>query len=547
MKDPMRNIKTVSHNRGILVLILVLSLVFLAAPRAFALASNNIPLDSPIYLYLEKLAGFGLIHSDIKGIRPFSKAEAARLLLEAETNLPQLQVEGESFAGLIITRLHELLPREVSLRQNPGKAPWLDANPFAGMRLRYAYLNGRPRSYVRDIHDAGHQSAFGFIGGDLRPVEGTVHTTGTEGTPLLENNEGVIFGQGQNLELRWGLEGYLLDKVSVFLEPELLHTPDDDRLELQKGYVKLGGGGLELQAGRDANWFGPGYRGATTLTNNAQNFDLVKISSPEPLDVDWVKRYLGELKYSLIASRFDETGSGDTVRQPYFIGLKLALKPKPWFEIGANIVRQEGGPGFSGQTSLKDQIFGGGDNDHINSIAGIDLRFRIPWLRNMEIFGEYAGEDSASFWPFVESYVAGFYVPRLTADGKNDLRFEYYWGSVMAYGDWQFPAGYVYHNMTPGHSQGGAAQDFFVRYSHWFSVRNNLALEYFHTDRGKQGKMPGQSTEYKNAWRAFWNLPIYGDMDMNLMYGYERINNMNLVGGVKQNNQLFKVDLSYRY
>src|SRR5665647_2776715 len=49
-------------------------------------ASNNVPLDSPVYSYLEKLASFGFITTDIKGIRPFTKAEAARLLLEAERN-----------------------------------------------------------------------------------------------------------------------------------------------------------------------------------------------------------------------------------------------------------------------------------------------------------------------------------------------------------------------------------------------------------------------------------------------------------------------------
>ena len=69
-------------------LALVLSLLLhIGNADAAMLSSANIPLDSPIYLYLEKLSGFGLIKSDIKGIRPFSKAEAARLLLEAEEQL----------------------------------------------------------------------------------------------------------------------------------------------------------------------------------------------------------------------------------------------------------------------------------------------------------------------------------------------------------------------------------------------------------------------------------------------------------------------------
>jgi len=535
---------------------------------AWALASNNIPLDSPIYLYLEKLTGFGLVTSDVKGVKPFSKAEAARLVLEAEKNLSSFEGEGKPFAKGIISRIRELIPREMTLYSEPKMAPWFDLNPLAHARLRYVYLDGVPRNYSRVVLDPGHQSAFGFIGGDLRPLgPGPVTHFGTEGTPLLENNEGIVYRRGHNAELRWAVEGFVASKVSLEVEPLLLNTPEgasDARktsLRLNKGYLKLGGGGLELEVGRDANWFGPGYRGTVTYTNNAKNFDQVKLSSPEPLDVKWIKKYLGDFKYSLVVSRFDETGSGETIRRPYFMGIKMALKPKPWFEIGGNFVRQEGGPGHVGKKpSFIDFIFGGGDTDVSNTIAGIDLRFRIPWLRNTEIYGEYAGEDSALFWPFVESYVAGFYLPRLTDDGRNDLRFEFFYGNQILYVDHNFPvSGYTYHALPVGHSQGGATIDFFLRYSHWFSVRNNLALEYSHTERGNSGRVTVNSSgefdpngvrqcvERKNAVRAIWSLPLYGNFDTKLMYGWEKINNYNLVGGANRTNQVLTVDLSYKY
>ena len=64
---------------------LCLMLVGLASPvGAWTVASNNIPLDSPVYGWLDKLAGFGLVKNDMRGIRPFTRAEAARLLLEQQ-------------------------------------------------------------------------------------------------------------------------------------------------------------------------------------------------------------------------------------------------------------------------------------------------------------------------------------------------------------------------------------------------------------------------------------------------------------------------------
>jgi len=526
--------------------------LFSQASPCYALSSTNIPLDSPVYDYVEKLSGLGLLDSDIRGLRPYSRAEAARLLQEAKDNRPRLAPGKEQLADDVIRRIGELIPREAFLYDKPSEARLFDINPVAYARARYVHLDGQARSYDRDIFIPGDQSAFGFIGGNLRPGDaGIGHESGTEGTPLLENNQGVVYRPGNNGEVRGATEGHLSSKASVLVEPYLLVTPEATELRLGKGYLKLGGGGLELEAGRDENWFGPGRRGALTLSNNAQNFDQVKLSSPEPLDVAWVKKYLGLFKYSLIVSRFDKTGTGSDARQPWFIGTKFALKPKPWWEIGINFARMEGGPGFSGSTSVQDLIFGGGYTNHNATTAGIDLRFRIPWLANTELYGEYVGSDSALFWPIVESYLAGFYIPSLTASGRDDFRFEFFYGNPKLYTDGKFPRGDVYNGMPFGNSQGGGTIEFYSRYSHWFSPRAILALEFWRTDRGDEGRVVAngamQAVERVAAGRISWSLPLYGDMDMNLTYGYEKITNFNLVQGVNQTNQLSTMELRYRY
>lgn len=532
-----------------LIIVFLFSLLLFTSPL-HALTSNNIPLDSPVYLYMEKLSGFGLITSDVRGLKPFSKAEAARLTLEAEAALKAGSADAPAFALELISRLREYMPREIAHRENPASdLPFLNYNPVSSIRMRSVYLDGTPRDYNRTAWDSAHQRAFGFIGPDLRPLGdgGPVRVTGTEGTPLLENNNGTIHPDGLSGEIRWGAEAYMRDKATLLVEPSFLVTENETDLTLNRGYLKVGGGGLELELGRDENWFGQGYRGTTTLTSNAQNFDLVKLSSPEPVDDPFVRKWFGGLKYSLFVSRFDETDAGTSDhRQSWMVGFKLAVKPVEWYEIGANFVRQTGGPGFSGSS---DSIFGGSDNDQSNTIAGVDMRFRIPSLRNTELHGEFSGEDNAGgVWPTVESYVAGFFIPCLTASCSDDFRFEYFYGSVMLYGDWQFPRGYVYHDMTPGHSQGGAGvQEFFTRYSHWFSPRNIVALEYFHTQRGVIGRMPGQEEEQKNAWRGSWRLPVYGEWNAEVMYGWEHINNFNLVPGEDQTNQIVTFDLTYRY
>ncbi len=514
------------------------------------LSSTNIPLDSPIYLYLDKLAGFGLIKSDVKGIRPFSKAEAVRLLLEAEQNLNMLQDNAPAFAQDLVERIRRMIPREVSLRKNPENRPQLiDYNPVSSIRSRIVYLNGVPRDFERLVNDPGNDGYFG-IGNGLRPACASFPCIavqrGSEGTPLSENNNGVVYHQGLNAEMRWAAEGYISDVAAALVEPDILYSREGSfSLRLNRAYFKVGGGWLELEVGKDENWLGLGYRGNITLTNNAENFTMVKLSSPEPFSIGLLS-WLGDIKfkYALIASRFDRTVTDGKERQPWFYAMKLSAKLSDNLEVGFNNSRQVGGPGVNNSMAATLRgLIGGYGTDNSNGLAGYEVRYRIPWLRNLELYGEVSHEDSFS----VQSYVAGFFIPRLTDSGRDDLRFEFFRGNQILYTHGLFVEGYNYKNMPIGESQGGATQDYYAKYSHWFGVRHNVALEYFYTLRGGFGRLPGQAIEAKHSGRMTWNVPVYKDVDARTTYGIERVNNVNLVEGVRRTNQLMMLELRYRY
>lgn len=532
----------------LIILCFALILQFVASPL-WASSSANIPIDSAVYLYLDKLSGFGLLSTDIKGIKPFSKAEVARLVLEAEKKLADGKSPQSEFATELVAAVRALIPREIEqIESRDKKIPIVDCNPVSSLRLRYLWLDGVPRDYSRDVYDPGNDGVFG-LGSGLRPINiypSPAHQRGGEGSPLLENNNGVVYGNGNSGELRWGSEWYLRDFGVALFEPLLLLNGDDTSVRLNRGYMKLGNGAFELEVGKDENWLGLGYRGNITLTSNAENFTQLKLSSPEPFDV----KYIGAMKYAFIAARFDNTTVDSVERQPWFYAVKLSVKPVENLEVGFNLGRQVGGPGVSNSLgNILRGLVGGTSADNSNGLAGIEARYRMPWLRNSELYGEFSGEDTAMFWPIVESYVAGFYFPRLTDDGKNDFRFEFFQGNQILYTHNTFPSGYIYNNMPIGHSQGGATQDFFFRFSHWFSVRSNLAIEYIYTNRGMLGRIAelGQAIERKHAGRVFWNMPLSNDLDWQLGYGVEHVSNMNLVDGVDRINQIAKFEIKYHY
>lgn len=534
-----------------------LFLVLTMAGKAFALSSTNIPLDSPIYLYVEKLSGFGLVVSDFKGIRPYSKSEVARLVKEAEERLAL--AEYPPLAEEYLDRIKQLIPREVALYDEPDEAPFVDIQPVSRAQLRYLYLDGLPRNYYRAVNDPAGDWTFPLL--HFRPKNSTpypVQQRGTEGTPFLENNEGIAYGDGHNLEGRFSGEAHFKALMSALVEPLLLWSSDSEKSQarLNKGYLKVGGGALELELGRDENWLGLGYRGAITLSDNAPNLTVIKLSNPEP----FTSKYLWDLKYDLICSRLDHTVTNGAERQPLYFATKLSFKPFQNMEFGMTLGRQVGGPGVDNSVNATLRgLAGATGDDNSNSLAGFELRFRFPWLRNAEIHAELSGEDRHGIWPKMQSYLAGFMVPRLTASGRDDLRFEYFLGHQRLYQNAIFPEGYNYHNFPLGHSQGGATQDFFLRYSHWFSVRNSMALEVIRTTRGDWGRVPVnafgewdrngvmQGDECKYSLRGFWNLPVYGEWNATLMYGWETIDNWNLVPGWHRSNQLLRADVSYRY
>jgi hypothetical protein len=510
----------------------------------FALSSTNIPVGSPVYSQLEKLAALGLISSDFVGMKPITKSEGARLLLEAESNSKSGGLS--SFEEDLFNELRLYLKRELSLLDKPAEAPLFDVAPLTNVTVRYIYLSGAPRNYDRPVHDPGGEGVLG-IGSGLRPVNPyptIVNQRGSEGTPLFENNEGIRYNEGSSLDARLTGEANFGQHLSVLVEPDFISTDGLLRGRLNKGYVKIGGGSLELEVGRDSNWLGFGERGALTLSNNADNFDLVKLSNPEPLDAG----FLGKLKLALIVSQFDKVMTSTGERQPWFYAIKASLKPVPSFEIGINLGRQQGGPGVD--NSLYDNVqglVGGTNKDNSNSLGGFELRWRMPFLRNSEAYWEVSGEDAAKFWPIVESYLAGIYIPRLTDDGKNDFRFEYFLGNNILYSHSQFTEGYIYEGMPIGHSQGGATEDFFFRYRHWFNARGYAGADYMYTARGNRGRIDNQALERKNALRAFWAIPLSEKLDMKLTYGWEKINNLNLQDNLGRTNNLAVVEAHYKF
>ncbi len=72
-------------SRAVLKFTIVLGFLFLfLTSTSIAKVSVNVPLGHWSYGAIDKLKGLGLIQSEIRGTRPWTRLETARLILEAE-------------------------------------------------------------------------------------------------------------------------------------------------------------------------------------------------------------------------------------------------------------------------------------------------------------------------------------------------------------------------------------------------------------------------------------------------------------------------------
>ncbi len=532
--------------------------------NARAVVSNNVPLDHWSYNAIDKLAGFGLIYSDMRGTRPYTRLEVARLVNEALREKEQRKdLKIPPLLDYFLERFQSEFAEELAVygRGNGGSGAKLVFNPIEEAQARYVFVDGKPRDFLN--LSTGYRQYPGATGSGI---------VATEGTPMLPNNEGVVYGRGSNFSFQFASSFRLWDVFSGYVEPIFLVRETDSsgrslaalsnnrvqgsidaydqaEADILKVYGKFSALNIELEAGRDSMWLGQGYRGTLIVSNNAAPFDMLKLSNPNPSILPWIFKYLGLFKYTAFIARLDDDRD---FPNPAFFGGRLEFKPHPLVEFGVTGSLIFGGSGSN-------SIGMPGASGQEDGIMSVDARVRLPFLRNAEIYAEYGGEDLLTDTPYWFepvfndiAYLVGIYFPSILEDGKTDLRIEYSNTAFkkgpghggLWYGHSKYRSGDTYEQMIIGHAMGPDARDLFVRTTHFLWNNFSLGFDYEHMDRGITN---GQTVERTDG------IGFDGTYDLNdhwrvmLRYGFESISEFNLVPGDNQQNHLLMTTVKYTF
>jgi hypothetical protein len=245
---------------------------------------------------------------------------------------------------------------------------------------------------------------------------------------------------------------------------------------LMETSVRLGWPQATLEAGRFSLWWGPGRHGSLLFTTNAEPLTGVRIRNPRPIRPGWWLRPLGLLQYDLFVARLE---GSRPIPHSTLSGIRLAIKPASWLELGTSRAMHFGGEGRRGGISVWWEEFKGTEvnepGKETNQLGGFDASVLIPWkVQPVKVYVETAGEDQVEghvvALPYKWAVASGIFLPSIGRNARWDFRIEYATNRIRGHGPvWYVHGGYPhrYRGEILGHHMGTDARDLFIE-AHYF-------------------------------------------------------------------------------
>ena len=318
------------------------------------LGTPYVPLDSWVYPALDRLAALGLVDSGFAGMRPWTRRECMRQVIEAQDKLGNLDADNSE-----ATELVDVLAREfrweteavgdghdgaaVKVESLYSRVEHISGTPLIdGFHFAQSQINDFGRPFGEGWNTVTGFSAYATSGPWVTYVRAEVQTAPEIAALSLSTRELIPI-----------LDGFPREPVPP-------GTPQGSRqqVELLDAYVGLMLSNWQVSFGKQSLWWGAGNGGAQNFSNNAAPINMFRISRTTPLKLPsalgWLgpvrgEFFLGQLtghEFILSPDGFVGQPGVPLSPQPYIHGQKLSFKPTRNFEFGFSRTTIFGGPGF---------------------------------------------------------------------------------------------------------------------------------------------------------------------------------------------------------
>jgi len=446
--------------------------------------SVYVPLDSWVYPALDRLAALGLIHSQFRGQRPWTRSECLRQVDEAQGGDLDASPQG--------SQLVEELKAELQPRQRPINidSVYFRATGISGPPLTDAYHFGQT---ITNDYGRPYEDGFNSVAGASASA-----TYGRWAFYLQAEYQHSPSAQAPSTTT-------LAAEAAADFTPTPIPTAQNsiNRARLLDSYFSYTVREWQFSVGKQSLWWGPGQDGAMNFSDNAEPVPMFRISRVTPLQLPSILGWLGPVRGEafwgqLAGHRFVRTDAGlfgpSLENQPMIQGVKFSFKPTSNLEFGFSETTIWGGPGqplnfhaFLNSYSLGNTI-PGQNGDPGDRRAGFDFSYQVPKLRHrMVLYSDAFTEDEFSpiAYPRKSSFRSGVYFPTLPWASRLDFRAEGVYtdipnldGNGIAYANNRFLNGFTNKGQLMGDWIGREGSGFTASSTYWHSAKKTATLSY---------------------------------------------------------------------
>jgi hypothetical protein len=511
------------------------------------LGTPYVPLDSWVYPALDRLAALGLADSGFAGIRPWTRRECMRQVIEAEDKLGNVEARNNEGARLVDALAREFRVEAQALGDgSDGAAVRLESlysrtGHISGMPLTDGFhfassqINDFGRPFGEGWNTVNGFSAYATSGPWVTYVRAELQTAPEIPAFSLATREFITT-----------LDGFPREPVAPGTP-----QPATQQVELLDAYVGLMLSNWEVTFGKQSLWWGPGNGGPLDFSNNSAPINMFRINRTTPLKLPSFLGWLGPLRteffmgqltgHQFILSPLGFVGQPgqDLSPQPYIHGQKISFKPTRNFEFGFSRTTIFGGPGYPlTWATLGRSLFStvnenaGGATKPGNRTSSLDFSYRLPKLRNwVTFYGDAYTDDQFSPIAYMDrsAWHAGLYLSHVPAVPKLDLRVEGVYtdipggGGAIAPGTFFFNItwrnGYTNNANLIGNWIGRGGQGAQAWTNYWFNARNRLQLNFRHQKVSQQFVAGGGSVTDVGVRGDYW---VRSNVSLSGTLQYER-------------------------
>lgn len=470
------------------------------------MGSPYVPLDSWVYLAIERLEAMGYVQTAMLGMRPWTRLECARLVQEATDRASSRQKVPSQVDGLI-SSLQEEFANALAL--------------MGGARNRSLELQSL---YTRFTGIAGQPLTDGYHFGQTitndfgRPYgEGFNNVTGITGWASSGPFTAYLRGEFQHAPagpvLPLAARQYISQIDFGLPLPPALTSPGVNRFRALDAYVSMNFDNWQVSFGKQNLWWGPMQGASMMFSDNAAPVTMLRISRVSPFKLPSIFGLMGPVRTEFFIGRLSgqnfvygvPTGligqwNKPLADQPMIHGEKISFKPTPNLEFGVSTTALFAGAGvpFTAKTFLRSMFSTSNGPPGCYKIgpgcprvdpgdrrSGFDLTYRLPWVRNWATFyTDSFSDDEISPLAYFDRSAnsAGLYFSHLPKLPKFDLRLEgEYSDNPIANPGNNLCCGFYYFN---------------GRYRNGYTNDGNL-----------MGSWVGRDGKGEQAWLTYWAGP----------------------------------------